>query len=57
MNKADFGTNRNGSGGPEHVLRHLGADTHRVAITNSRLVALSEGSVTFRWRDSVRGNK
>jgi hypothetical protein len=44
-------------GGPEHVLRYLGAYTHRVAISNARLVALSEGNVTFRWRDSAHGNK
>src|SRR5437660_764701 len=44
-------------GGPEHALRYLGAYTHRVAISNSRLVALSEGNVTFRWRDSAHGNK
>jgi hypothetical protein len=44
-------------GGPEHVLRYLGAYTHRVAISNSRLVALSEDNVTFRWRDSAHGNK
>ncbi len=44
-------------GGPEHVLRYLGAYTHRVAISNSRLVALSESNVTFRWRDSAHGNK
>ena len=44
-------------GGPEHVLRYLGAYTHRVAISNSRLVALSEGNVTFRWRDSAHNNK
>ena len=44
-------------GGPEHVLRYLGAYTHRVAISNSRLVALSEGNVTFGWRDSAHGNK
>jgi len=44
-------------GGAEHVLRYLGAYTHRVAISNSRLVALSEGNVTFRWRDSAHGNK
>jgi hypothetical protein len=43
--------------GPEHVLRYLGAYTHRVAISNSRLVALSQGNVTFRWRDSAHGNK
>ncbi len=44
-------------GGPEYVLRYLGAYTHRVAIFNSRLVTLSEGNVTFRWRDSAHGNK
>ncbi len=44
-------------GGPEHVLRYLGAYTHRVAISNSRLVALSESNVTIRWRDSAHGNK
>jgi hypothetical protein len=44
-------------GGPEHVLRYLGAYTHRVAISNSRLVVLSEGNITFRWRDSAHGNK
>ncbi|HZD50848.1 MAG TPA: IS91 family transposase [Silvibacterium sp.] len=44
-------------GGPEHALRYLGAYTHRVAISNSRLVALTDGNVTFRWRDSAHGNK
>ncbi len=44
-------------GGPEHVLRYLGAYTHRVAISNSELVDLSDGIVTFRWRDSAHGNK
>ena len=39
------------------MLRYLGAYTHRVAISNSRLVALSQGNVTFRWRDSAHGNK
>jgi hypothetical protein len=44
-------------GGPEHALRYLGAYTHRVAISNHRLVALSGNNVTFRWRDSAHGNK
>jgi Putative transposase/Transposase zinc-binding domain len=44
-------------GGPEHALRYLGAYTHRVAISNHRLVALNDGNVTFRWRDSAHGNK
>ncbi|PYV79194.1 MAG: hypothetical protein DMG96_05080 [Acidobacteria bacterium] len=44
-------------GGPEHVLRYLGAYTHRVAISTHRLVALADGNVTFRWRDSAHGNR
>jgi hypothetical protein len=44
-------------GGPEHALRYLGTYTHRVAISNSRLVALADGNVTFRWRDSAHHNK
>ncbi len=44
-------------GGPEHVLRYLGAYTHRVAISNHRLVALADGKVAFRWRDSAHGNR
>jgi hypothetical protein len=43
--------------GPEHALRYLGAYTHRVGISNSRLLALSEGRVSFRWRDSAHGNR
>jgi len=41
-------------GGPEHVLRYLGAYTHRVAISNHGLVALADGNVTFRWRETER---
>ncbi len=44
-------------GGPEYVLRYLGAYTHRVAISDHRLVALAEGNITFRWRDSAHQNK
>ncbi|MGA2689811.1 MAG: IS91 family transposase [Candidatus Korobacteraceae bacterium] len=44
-------------GGPKHVLRYLGAYTHRVAISNCRLVGLSAGNITFQWRDSAHGNK
>jgi hypothetical protein len=43
--------------GPQHALRYLGAYTHRVAISNHRLVTLDHGHVTFRWRDSAHGNK
>jgi hypothetical protein len=44
-------------GGPEHALRYLGCYTHRVAISNHRLVSFADGKVTFRWRDSAQGNK
>ena len=44
-------------GGPEHALRYLGNYTHRVAISNHRLVALTNDDVIFRWRDSAHGNK
>jgi len=44
-------------GGPEHVLRYLGAYTHRVAISNHRLLAFTDGNVTFQWRDSAHGNR
>jgi hypothetical protein len=37
--------------GPAAVLAYLGRYTHRVAIANSRLVALTGGQVSFRWRD------
>jgi hypothetical protein len=38
-------------GGAEHVFRYLGRYSHRVAIANSRLVALEDGQVFFRWKD------
>jgi hypothetical protein len=44
-------------GGAEQTLRYLGCYTHRVAISNHRLVALEQGKVTFRWRDSAHKNK
>src|SRR5216110_1940997 len=44
-------------GGPEYVLQYLGRYTHRVAISNHRLVSFDNGQVTFRWRDSADGNK
>jgi hypothetical protein len=44
-------------GGPEHVLRYLGRYTHRVAISNHRLVSFADGKVTFRWRDSAYNNE
>ena len=44
-------------GGPEHVLHYLARYTHRVAISNHRLVSFAEGKVTFRWKDYACGNK
>ena len=44
-------------GGPEQVLRYLGRYTHRIAISNHRLVAFDGVDVTFRWRDYAHGNK
>ena len=44
-------------GGPAYVLQYLGRYTHRVAISNHRLVWFADGKVTFRWRDSAHGNE
>jgi hypothetical protein len=38
-------------GGPEQVLNYLGRYTHRVAISNNRLLDINHGKVTFRWKD------
>ena len=37
--------------GPEQVLRYLSRYTHRVAISNRRLVAADGAGVSFRWKD------
>src|SRR6516162_3540439 len=37
--------------GPEQVLRYLSRYTHRVAISNRRLVAADNTSIAFRWKD------
>lgn len=43
--------------GPEAVLAYLSRYTHRVAISNSRLIALDQRGVTFRWKDyRAKGN-
>jgi Zn finger protein HypA/HybF involved in hydrogenase expression len=44
-------------GGPQFVLQYLGRYTHRVAISNHRLVSFADGKVTFRWRDSAHNNE
>ena len=44
-------------GGPLKVLRYLGRYTHRIAISNHRLLAFDGERVTFRWKDYARGGK
>jgi len=44
-------------GGPNQVLRYLGRYTHRVAISNHRLLTFDGQDVTFRWKDYAHGNK
>ncbi|HEX8798179.1 MAG TPA: transposase, partial [Terriglobales bacterium] len=44
-------------GGPQYVLQYLGRYTHRVAISNHRLVSFADGQVTFRCRHSADHNK
>ena len=44
-------------GGAPQVLRYLGRYTHRVAISNHRLLAIGGDHVTFRWKDYAHGNK
>ena len=42
---------------PQHVLKYLARYTHRVAISNHRLVSLADGQVTFRYKDYQRGHR
>ena len=44
-------------GGPEAVLAYLSRYTHRVAISNSRLIALDDAGVTFKWKDYRAKNR
>jgi hypothetical protein len=44
-------------GSPAQVLKYLARYTHRVAISNSRIVSLTDEHVTFRYRDRARGNE
>ena len=44
-------------GGPENVFRYLGRYTHRVAISNHRIVSLEAGKVSFHYRDYADGQK
>lgn len=43
--------------GPAQVLTYLSRYTHRVAIANSRLMAMANGKIAFRWRDYTHGNR
>jgi hypothetical protein len=43
--------------GPAHVLAYLGRYTHRVALSNDRLIAVADGHVRFRWRDYADGHR
>jgi len=44
-------------GGPEQVLEYLGRYTHRVAISNNRIVSIENGKVVFSYRDRQRNNQ
>lgn len=44
-------------GGPEHVLHYLARYTHRVAISNHRLLNVTDHEVTFRWKDYAHHSK
>jgi hypothetical protein len=44
-------------GGPEHVLHYLARYTHRVAISNHRLIDVTDTSVSFRWKDYAHHSK
>src|ERR1035438_5520652 len=44
-------------GGPEQVLKYLARYTHRVAISNSRILSIEDGKVTFLWKDYADGGK
>lgn len=44
-------------GGPEQVIDYLGRYTHRVAISNERILGMDESTVRLRVRDSANGNK
>jgi len=42
--------------GPEHVLQYIGRYTHRVAISNNRILSVDNGKVTFTYRDRRHGD-
>jgi len=44
-------------GGPQQVIEYLGRYTHKVAVTRHRIVAISDQTITFRYKDYADGNK
>lgn len=44
-------------GGPEQVLEYVSRYTHRIAISNRRILSFTNGEVTFEWRDYADGNR
>ena len=44
-------------GGPQQVLKYLARYTHRIAISNRRLVSIDDQNVTFTWKDYAHGNR
>jgi len=44
-------------GGPEQVLKYLARYTHRIAISNRRLVSVDDQNVTFNYKDYAHGNR
>jgi hypothetical protein len=44
-------------GGPEQVLKYLARYTHRIAISNRRLISIAKGRVTFEWKDYADGSQ
>ena len=44
-------------GGPDHVLQYLARYTHRVAISNHRILSVTESEVQFRWKDYANHDK
>jgi hypothetical protein len=44
-------------GGPAQVLKYLARYTHRLAISNQRLLSLADGRVSFRYKDYADGQR
>jgi hypothetical protein len=44
-------------GGPQQVLKYLARYTHRIAISNRRLVSVDDQNVSFNWKDYAHGNR